>query len=219
VFEAEMALARAQMKAAATPQYTPPPAPPRAPSTHEPQMMPNADPFAQPLPFEQGAKSQSKNKLAGKSTKAARTESSSKASATATNGKSQPTQKSGKVQLAGATEPVEQPGPPEGPPPGWPDARSFIPQSPCDPACACIPTNDPILKHTRIYNGNDGEFTAALANYVFFQDDARRGGWQAYLQRSDDFIRFCCRLHLHEMLSARGGAGETRVVWRWPTDR
>ena len=75
------------------------------------------------------------------------------------------------------------------------------------------------MKHTQIYNGNDGEFTAALANYVFFQDDARRGSWQGYLQRSDDFIRFCCRMHLYEMLSARGGSGETRVVWRWPTDR
>ena len=45
------------------------------------------------------------------------------------------------------------------------------------------------------------------------------GGWQGYLERSDDFIRFCCHMHISEMLSARGGAGETRVVWRWPTIR
>ena len=38
---------------------------------------------------------------------------------------------------------------------------------------------------------------------------------QSYLQRSDDFIRFCCHLHIHEMLSARGGADETRVRWEW----
>ena len=54
---------------------------------------------------------------------------------------------------------------------------------------------------------------------LFFRDDARIGGWQSYLQRSDDFIRFCCHLHITEMLTARGGAGETRVVWRWPERR
>ncbi len=54
-----------------------------------------------------------------------------------------------------------------------------------------------------------------LHNPYFFQDDARFGGWQNYLLRSDDFIRFCCRMHIWEMLTARGGAGETRVVWRW----
>ena len=63
------------------------------------------------------------------------------------------------------------------------------------------------------------EFTEALASYYYFRDDARFGGWQSYLQRSDDFIRFCCHMHIWEMLTARGGAGETRVVWRWPKIR
>jgi len=72
-----------------------------------------------------------------------------------------------------------------------------------------------VLRHTQIYNGNDSKFTEALESYYFFQDEARFGGWQNYLQRSDDFIRVCCRMHIWEMLSARGGAGETRVVWRW----
>lgn len=71
------------------------------------------------------------------------------------------------------------------------------------------------MQHTRVYNGHDSEFTEALASYYFFRDDGRFGGWQTYLQRSDDFIRFCCHMHIWEMLSARGGAGETRVVWRW----
>ena len=70
------------------------------------------------------------------------------------------------------------------------------------------------MTHTRIYHGNDSEFTEALASYYHFRDDARFGGWQNYLQRSDDFIRFCCHMHIAEMLSARGGAGETRVVWQ-----
>jgi hypothetical protein len=77
----------------------------------------------------------------------------------------------------------------------------------------------PVITHTRIYQGSDGDFTAALASYYHFRNDARFGGWQNYLQRSDDFIRFCCHLHISEMLSARGGAGETRVVWRWPESR
>lgn len=81
------------------------------------------------------------------------------------------------------------------------------------------PTNEPVLRHTRIYNGNDSDFTNALMNYAAFRDDARFGGWQAYLQRKDDFIRFCCHMHLAEMLGSRGGAEEARVTWRWPSDR
>jgi hypothetical protein len=83
----------------------------------------------------------------------------------------------------------------------------------------CLPTEGPVMSHTRIYLGNDSEFTEALASYYSFQDDARFGGWQNYLQRSGDFIRFCCHVHISEMLAARGGAGESRVVWRWPENR
>jgi hypothetical protein len=83
----------------------------------------------------------------------------------------------------------------------------------------CIPNNGPVMTHTRIYHGNDADFTKALEGYYHFRNDARFGGWQNYLQRSDDFIRFCCHVHIAEMLSARGGADQTRVVWRWPNDR
>ena len=75
------------------------------------------------------------------------------------------------------------------------------------------------MEHTKVYHGNNPDFTAALANYEFFRDDARYGGWQSYLTRSDDFIRFCCHLHIAEMLTARGGASESRVVWRWSHNR
>jgi hypothetical protein len=104
-------------------------------------------------------------------------------------------------------------------PPNWPDERGFIPPPPSPVRPHCEPTTGPVMSHTRIYLGSDSEFTEALASYYSFQDDARFGGWQTYLQRSDDFIRFCCHLHIMEMLSARGGAGESRVVWRWPEDR
>ncbi len=100
-------------------------------------------------------------------------------------------------------------------PPNWPDERGFIPPPPSPVRPACCPTNGPVMTHTRIYHGNDGDFTEALASYYHFRDDARFGGWQNYLSRSDDFIRFCCHMHIAEMLSARGGASETRVVWRW----
>jgi hypothetical protein len=79
----------------------------------------------------------------------------------------------------------------------------------------CVPFNGPIMTHTRIYQGNDADFAKALETYYHFRSDARFGGWETYLQRSDDFIRFCCHVHINEMLSARGGADQTRVVWRW----
>ena len=100
-----------------------------------------------------------------------------------------------------------------------PGGDAFTPPGPGDARGAGRESNEPVLRHTRTYNGHDGQFTTALESFAFFQDDARFGGWQSYLQRSDDFIRFCCRMHLYEMLSARGGADETRVVWRWSHNR
>ena len=104
-------------------------------------------------------------------------------------------------------------------PPDWPDASGFSPR----PPSACRPplreTNAPVMSHVRLFRGTDPQVTAALQTYVYFRDEARFGGWQSYLQRSDDFIRFACHMHLAEMLTARGGAGQTRVVWRWPTGR
>lgn len=101
----------------------------------------------------------------------------------------------------------------------WPDPRGFLPPPPTCNRPMCEPSDEPVLRHTRTYNGNDGAFTTALENYYFFQDEARFGGWQSYLQRSDDFISFCCHMHIYEMLGARGGVDETRVVWRWPNRR
>jgi hypothetical protein len=100
-------------------------------------------------------------------------------------------------------------------PPGWPDERGFIPPPPSPVRPSCCPNNGPVMTHTRIYHGSDSEFTEALASYYHFRDDARFGGWQNYLQRSDDFIRFCCHMHISEMLSARGGGDQTRVVYSW----
>ena len=104
-------------------------------------------------------------------------------------------------------------------PPDWPDPRGFVPPGPSPVRPECIENDGPVMTHTRIFMGNDPNFTAALEAYYNFRDDARFGGSRGYLERSDDFIRFCCHLHISEMLSARGGAGETRVVERWSDSR
>jgi hypothetical protein len=87
--------------------------------------------------------------------------------------------------------------------------------SPGDGALPAVP----VLRHIAAYNGHDPQFSEALSTYYFFRDDARFGGREGYLQRPDDFIRFCCHLHVFQMLSARGGAGDSLVVWRWPESR
>jgi hypothetical protein len=104
-------------------------------------------------------------------------------------------------------------------PPDWPDPKGFIPMPPTVNRPLLVPQRDPVITHTRTYNGHDESFTNRLSQYYYFRDDARFGGWQAYLQRSDDFIRFCCYVHLTETLASRGGASESRVVWRWPLSR
>lgn len=101
----------------------------------------------------------------------------------------------------------------------WPNPKGFIPPPPSRERPPLVMHRGPIISHTKIYHGNDSDFTQRLASYHQFRDEARFGGWQSYLQRPDDFIRFCCYLHLTETLAARGGAGESRVVWRWPINR
>ncbi len=129
----------------------------------------------------------------------------------------QPLQYSTTVDSTATSVPVGENG--IGFPPDWPDARGFIPRPPHTGPPTIMPSDAPVLRHTRTYNGNDMEFTTALSSYYAFRDDARFGGWQSYLTRSDDFIRFCCHMHISEMLTARGGAGESRLTWRWPTIR
>lgn len=104
-------------------------------------------------------------------------------------------------------------------PADWPNPAGFVPLSPQPVRPEPLPQSRPIISYTRLYNGKDSEFTEKLAHYFYHQDDARFGGWQAYLQRPDDFIRFCCHLHVTETLTARGGAGKSQVIVRWPIGR
>lgn len=101
----------------------------------------------------------------------------------------------------------------------WPNPRGFIPPPPQPARPPLVAQPEAIITHTRLYDGHSDELTERLAHYYYFRDDARFGGWQAYLQRPEDFLRFCCHLHVTETLAARGGAGESRVVWQWPLSR
>ena len=190
VFEAEMALAKAQMKTQTPAQ----PVTPVARATQAARSRIRTDPplpgDAQNTPPSGGSKEDNNVKPV---------DYAAEADPNATDGK------------ISATETAL--------PPDWPDPKGFIPPGPRPTPPPYRPSKGPVLRHVRIYNGNDAEFTTALSNYYAFRDEARFGGWQGYLQRSDDFIRFCCHMHITEMLTARGGAGESKVVWRWPDIR
>lgn len=104
-------------------------------------------------------------------------------------------------------------------PPQWPEATDLIPDPPSPVRPTAIVNREPVLSHTRIYNGDDPYFTNRLSDFVETGDDARPNGWRGYLQRSDDFIHFCCHLHITEMLESRGGKDQSELILRWPMDR
>lgn len=101
----------------------------------------------------------------------------------------------------------------------WPDPTDLIPDPPVMERPAPTVNHDPVLSHTRLYQGNDPYFTNRLSDYVETGDDARPGGWQGYLKRSDDFVHFCCHLHITEMLESRGGSEQSDLILRWPLSR
>lgn len=107
----------------------------------------------------------------------------------------------------------------DGLPAEWPSPLGLIPDAPAATTPPLRPQSEPILAHTRIFRGDDAYFTQRLANHVDTNDDARRGGWQNYLRRSNDFIRFCCHLHIAEMLESRGGTDQSDLILRWPISR
>ena len=122
----------------------------------------------------------------------------------------------GAEELSVVGQPIDSTGalPLNGAAHGCFDPQPLLPGRP-----PCIAYHGPVLAHTRIYQGHDPDVTQALKSYAYFRDDARFGGWESYLQRSEDFVRFCCHMHISEMLAARGGSHKTRMVWRWPESR
>ncbi len=104
-------------------------------------------------------------------------------------------------------------------PQDWPDPTDLIPDPPAAVRPGTIVSHSPVLTHTRLYRGDDAEFTTRLADYVETGDDARPRGWKGYLSRSDDFVRFCCHLHILEMLESRGGRDQSDLILQWPLSR
>ena len=104
-------------------------------------------------------------------------------------------------------------------PEGWPDSTDLIPDPPSPVRPVASVNHKPVMSHTRLYRGDDTYFTNRLADYVETGDDARPGGWQGYLKRSDDFVHFCCHLHITEMLESRGGSEQSDLILRWPFSR
>lgn len=101
----------------------------------------------------------------------------------------------------------------------WPDTTGLIPDPPSPHRPILRVNHEPVLTHTRLFRGSDPYVTERLADYVETGDDARPSGWQGYLSRSEDFVRFCCHLHLSEMLESRGGRDESDLILRWPLSR
>ncbi|MEM9365159.1 MAG: hypothetical protein AAGD07_04120 [Planctomycetota bacterium] len=104
-------------------------------------------------------------------------------------------------------------------PPSWPNPADLIPDPPAPVPPIAKPNHEPVLAHTRLYRGDDPYFTGRLADYVETADDARGSSWQGYIKRSDDFVRFCCHLHVTEMLESRGGSDPRDLILRWPLSR
>jgi hypothetical protein len=214
VFEAEMALARAQL-ATQSPACATPPEPPSDPTGGS---QPSADQQNDAEPTGETPEAQGGEQSPAQGETAAQFEEELPAGDSG-SAPPLPALQSDGGAVAATTDAIGAHHAFGSLPPDWPDERGFIPPPPNPVRPECYPHSGPVMTHTRIYHATDSQFTEALASYYHFRDDARFGGWQNYLQRSDDFIRFCCHVHIAEMLSARGGAGETQVVWRWSDSR
>ena len=104
----------------------------------------------------------------------------------------------------------------------WPDPRGFIPEGPKpERPVGKEKNNGPIISWINVYKGDDTEFMQALDDYNFlFRDDKRLDGKQTVLSNRNEFISFCCRMHIWEIFSARGGAGQAERVSRaWKPDK
>lgn len=78
---------------------------------------------------------------------------------------------------------------------------------------------DPLMAYTRLFDGADPKLTARLRDFRELSGDLRAGGWEAYLHRSEDFIRFTSHVMVVEMLQLHGGEAQRRVVIKRRTQR
>lgn len=76
-------------------------------------------------------------------------------------------------------------------------------------------TLKPLMTYTRLFDGADPDLVTSLKAYVAYRGDLRSGGWEAHLQRSDDFLRFAAHQMIVEMLALHGGALKTESICTW----
>ena len=76
-----------------------------------------------------------------------------------------------------------------------------------------------LMSYTRLFDGADPQLVVVLRDYVELRGDLRSGGWEGYLYRSDDFIRFASHMMIVEMLSLHGGATKTEIVLKLRKNR
>ncbi len=72
----------------------------------------------------------------------------------------------------------------------------------------------PFMSYTRLFDGADAALVAHLRDYLEVSGDRRSGGWEAYLHRSEDFIRFTSHLMILEMLTLHGGQAERQIIFK-----
>lgn len=89
-----------------------------------------------------------------------------------------------------------------------PEAVDRLPAAP-----APFDPRRPLMSYTRLFDGADADLVANLRDYVELSGDERSGGWEAYLHRSEDFIRFTSHLMIVEMLTLHGGEAKRRFVF------
>lgn len=96
------------------------------------------------------------------------------------------------------------------------DVSPPMPSPTVSPTIATMPFDPrtPLMSYTRLFDGADPKLTARLRDYRALSGDLRAGGWQAYLHRSEDFIRFTSHLMIVEMLQVHGGEAKHRVVFK-----
>jgi hypothetical protein len=100
-------------------------------------------------------------------------------------------------------------------------AEETLPNGPRLPAAKpggfCAPTQpdsiEPIMSYTRYFDGADRQLIQALRGYYVLRGDMRSGGWEAYLHRSDDFLRFTAHILVVEMLTLHGGPLKTEKIF------
>ena len=92
-------------------------------------------------------------------------------------------------------------------------SQSELPTNDVSPVRSKRKSHEPVMSYTRIFDGSDARLVAALRDYVELSGDQRSGGWHGYLQRTDDFVRFCMHRMILEMLQLHGGETDRRFIW------